>query len=111
MGQTAADRKALIRAIKLELKHQLWTEPRTRPTYGRYLSLFILNPEPMWVYDLETLRILDVNEAATRRYGYLRHEFLALTVKDLRPPEDVPKFLELLPDTPNFIAADRGAIC
>jgi PAS domain S-box-containing protein len=102
MGQTAGDRKALMRAIKVELKHLLWTEPRTRPTYGRYLSLFILNPEPMWVYDLETLQILDVNEAAIRRYGYSRPEFLALTLEDLRPAEDVPKFLELLPDIPNF---------
>ena len=102
MGQTAADREALMKTIKLELKQQLWTEPRVRPTYGRYLSLFILNPAPMWVYDVETLEILDVNEAAMQRYGYSRPEFLALTVKDLRPPEDVPKFVELLPDTPNF---------
>ena len=102
MGQTAADREALMKAIKLELKQQLWSEPRIRPTYGRYLSLFILNPEPMWVYDVETLEILDVNEAAMQRYGYSRPEFLALTIKDLRPPEDVPKFVELLPSTPNF---------
>jgi PAS domain S-box-containing protein len=102
MGQIKADREALMKAIKVELKQQLWTEPRARPTYGRFLSLFILNPEPMWVYDVETLQILDVNEAATQRYGYSRPEFLALTTKDLRPQEDVPKFLELLPDTPNF---------
>ena len=102
MAQTAADREALMKAIKLELKHQLWAEPRIRPTYGRYLSLFILNPEPMWVYDVETLQILDVNEAATQHYGYSRLEFHGLTVKDLRPAEDVAKFLELLPDTPNF---------
>jgi len=102
MGQTAADREALMKAIKLVLKHQLWAEPRARPTFGRYLSLFILNPEPMWVYDIETLQILDVNEAALLRYGYSRPEFLALTVKELRPQEDLPKFLELLPDAPNF---------
>jgi len=102
VGQTPADREALMKAIKVELKQQLWTEPRARPTYGRYLSLFILNPEPMWVYDVETLQILDVNESAMQRYGYSRPEFLALTIKDLRPQEDLPKFLELLPDTPNF---------
>ncbi len=102
MDQTAGARQALMKAIKVELKQQLWTEPRARPTYGRYLSLFILNPAPMWVYDFETLQILDVNEAAIERYGYSRPEFLALTIKDLRPEEDVPKFLELLPDTPNF---------
>lgn len=90
-----------MKAIKAELKQQLWNEPRARPTYGRYLSLFALNPESMWVHDVETLQILDVNEAAIQRYGYSLQEFLALTIKDPRPPEDVPKFLELLPDTPN----------
>jgi len=90
-----------MKAIKVALKQQLWAETRTRPTFGRYLSLFVRNPEPMWVYDVRTLQILDVNESAIQRYGYSRPEFLALTIKDLRPEEDLPKFLELLPDTPN----------
>jgi len=102
MDQPAAERDSLMKAIKVELKQQLWTESRARPTYGRYLSLFTLNPEPMWVYDVDTLEILDVNEAATHRYGYSRAEFLALTIKSLRPAEDVPKFMERLAETPNF---------
>ena len=100
MIRTAADREALMKAIKAALKRQLWAETLSRPTFNRYLSLFTLNPEPMWVYDVQTLQILDVNEAASQRYGYSRPEFLGLTIKDLRPQEDVPKFLELLPDTP-----------
>jgi PAS domain S-box-containing protein len=99
--QSAADREGLMKAIKVALKQKLWAETSERPTFGRYLSLFILNPEPMWVYDVHTLQVLDVNEAAMQRYGYSRHEFLALTIRDLRPEEDVPKFLELLPSTPN----------
>ncbi len=101
MDRTAADREALMKAIKVALKQHLWSEARERPTFGRYLSLFVLNPEPMWVYDVETLQILDVNDAATQRYGYSRLEFLALTIKNLRPREDIPKLLELLPQTPN----------
>jgi len=101
MIRTAADRMALMKAIKVALKQQLWAESLSRPTFGRYLSLFVLNPEPMWVYDTETLQILDVNEAAMQRYGHSKPEFLALTIKGLRPPEDLPKFLELLPDTRN----------
>src|SRR5260370_1509691 len=101
MIRTAADRMALMKAIKVALNQQLWAETRSKPTFGRYLSLFVLNPEPMWVYDISTLQILDVNEAGLQQYGYSGLEFHALTVKDLRPLEDVPKFLELLPDTPN----------
>lgn len=54
----------------------------------------------MWIYDVKTLRILDVNQAALERYGYSRDEFLGLTIKDIRPREDVPKFLELIADVP-----------
>jgi PAS domain S-box-containing protein len=100
-GRTAADREALLKAIKAALKQRLWDQTRARPTFSRYRSLFILNPEPMWVYDVRTLQILDANDAALRRYGYSRPEFLALTIKGLRPDEDVPKFLELIHDTPN----------
>jgi PAS domain S-box-containing protein len=47
----------------------------------------------MWVYDLATLRFLAVNDTAVRHYGYSRTEFLDMTIKDIRPPEDV-KLLE-----------------
>jgi two-component system cell cycle sensor histidine kinase/response regulator CckA len=101
MRRTAAGREALMKAIKGALKQTLWDDTRAHPTFSRYRSLFILNPEPMWVYDVDTLQILDANDAAKQRYGYSRVEFLALTIKDLRPKEDLPKFLELIRDTPN----------
>ena len=49
-----------------------------------------MNPHPVWVYDRETLRFLAVNAAAVSVYGYSEEEFLAMTIKDIRPPEDVP---------------------
>jgi PAS domain S-box-containing protein len=48
----------------------------------------------MWVYDLETLQFLAVNKAAIMHYGYSRQEFLAMTIKDIRPAEDVPALLD-----------------
>src|SRR5437667_5555917 len=79
----------------------------TVPTNGgtpsgdeRYRLLFEASPLPLWVYDLETLRILDVNEVACRKYGYGRDEFLALTIRDIRPPEDVPLVEESVRTTP-----------
>jgi PAS domain S-box-containing protein len=65
-------------------------EEELRASEERYRLLFESNPHPMWVYDLETLRFLAVNEAATRRYGYSREEFLEMTIADIRPREDVP---------------------
>ena len=61
---------------------------------SRYRLLFESNPEPMWVYDTQTLAFLAVNHAATAHYGYTAEEFLGMTLRDIRPPEDVPALLE-----------------
>ena len=47
----------------------------------------------MWIYDLETLSFLEVNDAAISHYGYRREEFLAMTIADIRPIEDKPLLL------------------
>jgi len=64
---------------------------RSEPTYR---VLFERHPNPAWVYAVETLRILTVNEAAVRHYGYARDEFVGLTLADLHLAEDVPALLE-----------------
>jgi PAS domain S-box-containing protein len=60
----------------------------------RHRKLFDNNPHPTYVYDRETLRFLDANGAAIRKYGFSRDEFLAMTLKDIRPAEDIPRMLE-----------------
>ena len=55
----------------------------------KYRYLFDNNPFPMWVYDLDTLKYIDVNESAVVQYGYTREEFLSMTLKDIRPEEDI----------------------
>jgi PAS domain S-box-containing protein len=63
-------------------------------TSGNFRLLFTDNPLPMWVFDLDTLRFLEVNAAAITHYGFSRQEFLSMSVTDIRPREDVPRFLE-----------------
>jgi len=53
--------------------------------------IFDLAPLPMWVFDLESYKFLAVNKEATRHYGYTEDEFLKMTIKDIRPSEDVPQ--------------------
>src|SRR5581483_1661587 len=72
------------------------SKPAGAPSYQ---ILFNSSPEPMWIFDLDTLRFLDVNEAALRKYGYSLTEFRRMTLKDIRPPEDVPKLLDSLHKT------------
>jgi PAS domain S-box-containing protein len=52
---------------------------------------FQVNPLPMWIFDNDSLRILAVNEAAMQKYGWNEEEFLAMTVEDIRPPDDVER--------------------
>ncbi len=54
-----------------------------------YRTLFYLSPIPMWVYDLETLQFLNVNDSALRHYGYTIDEFLKLKVTDLYSDTDL----------------------
>ena len=69
---------------------------RVQVSERKYRQLFEGNPTAMFVYDAETLRFLAVNEAAVRRYGYTREEFLAMTLTDMRPEEEAVKLREVL---------------
>lgn len=61
----------------------------------KYRTLFENNPMPLWVLDVVSLRILDVNDAAIRHYGYSRDEFLSMTSVDLRPEKEKARYLKL----------------
>ncbi|MBU2492401.1 MAG: PAS domain S-box protein [Bacteroidetes bacterium] len=62
----------------------------------RYRMLFESNPHPMWVYDTETFNILAVNDAAIDKYGYTKEEFLKLTIKDIRPEDDINQLIDFV---------------
>lgn len=63
--------------------------------------LFERNPLACFISDDETLRILDANDAAVRKYGYSRDEFLQMTTKDLRPVHEIPRYL-------TYIQSEQG---
>ena len=56
---------------------------------GAYRTLFESSPYPSLVFDRKSLKFLEVNPAALRLYGWSRDEFLGMTAKDIRPPEEV----------------------
>jgi PAS domain S-box-containing protein len=92
----AWDFDRLMATVKRELADRLSSEQKALLSERNYRLLFEGHPQPMWLYDVETLAFLEVNDAAVERYGYSPEEFLAMTIKDIRPPQDVPKFLELM---------------
>lgn len=62
----------------------------------RYSDLFYLSPQPMWVFNAETFRFVQVNKAAITLYGYSEEEFLKLTVRDLHANNDVSATKEVV---------------
>src|SRR6201987_5409448 len=83
--------RALLRVRKAE--ESLWKSEQ------QYRLFFETNPLACWVFSTSDLKILAVNEAAVKQYGYSREEFMSLTFKDISPQEwaghtgsDVPPF-------------------
>jgi PAS domain S-box-containing protein len=62
----------------------------------QYRLLFTANPIPMFLFDEESLMFLDVNDSAVNHYGWSRNEFLAMSILDIRPPEDRERALGII---------------
>lgn len=66
-----------------------------------YRFLFENNPHPMWIFDEETLHVLEVNVAAASHFGYTRDELLSMTLADIRVGEDLARLQQLLKSAAN----------
>jgi PAS domain S-box-containing protein len=82
-----------VYSIFREIEKRKRTEERLLRAQEQYRLLFDSNPIPVWVFDTETLSILDVNATAVERYGYSREEFLRSKITDIRPQDDVPALM------------------
>jgi PAS domain S-box-containing protein len=94
-------RPALLLQVR-DITERRRTEEALRESESRYRLLFDCNPQPMWVYELETRRFIAINQATLRLYRYSREEFLLmesidalLAQPDQKPPE-LPKLLHLV---------------
>ncbi|RPI03708.1 MAG: PAS domain S-box protein, partial [Ignavibacteriae bacterium] len=74
--------------IAFDVTDRKQIEEQLQSSELRYRMLFEANPHPMWLYDVETLQFLEVNDAAVNFYGYSREEFLSMSIKDIRPEEE-----------------------
>ena len=73
-------------------------EEQLKASEYKYKLLFESNPLPMWMLSLPERNFIAVNSAAVQSYGYSREEFLRMNAKDIRPSEEVPRFLSQMGD-------------
>ncbi len=59
----------------------------------RYRQLFYKNPFPTWIFDPDSLQIMEVNDAAREKYGFSREEFGRLTMRDLHVEGEADQFM------------------
>lgn len=69
---------------------------RLRESSANYENLFQLSPQPKWIFDKQSLIILDANQAAFDLYGYSREEFIGMSIKKLRKKEDFAELDRIL---------------
>ena len=106
-----------LRLVTAKLSEKVMELEATRHELDRtataYRTLFRAQPEAAWVFDLGTLRFIEVNDAAVERYGYSREEFLAMTIKDINAPENgtaSPAILHLEQSGPRLHRKKDGSL-
>jgi PAS domain S-box-containing protein len=93
-------------ALVIERKR---AEQQLADSEAKYRHLFEANPEPMWVHEADSFRILAVNQAAVASYGFSATEYMAMTVLELHPPAE-RSAVEGLLRRPGEMAAVRSVL-
>lgn len=89
--QSARNYEKLQRSLEEVRK----TESLLQESEQKYRYLFEFSPMPMWIFDRQSLRFLEVNHMAVRHYGFSAEEFTSMTILDIRPREDHDRVIGL----------------
>jgi len=96
-------RRSLSKNVRLrkEIDQREKAETELKESESYFRLLFELNPQPMFVYDLESMMILGVNNSSMITYGYTKEEFYTMTILDLKAPKEFTRLWKNLLDDPN----------
>ncbi|WP_149193174.1 bifunctional diguanylate cyclase/phosphodiesterase [Luteimonas suaedae] len=88
-GATVEDRDGVSKmgGTVVDITERMEAQQKLADAERQFRLMFERNPLPFWVFDVDTLRFLEVNEAAVRHYGYSREEFLSMSILDIRPAD------------------------
>jgi PAS domain S-box-containing protein len=102
------EKKEFHMAVAEDITEKRKAQIALRESAEQYRLLFAGNPNPMFVWDRETFKFLDANEAAVNHYGYSHKEFLEMTIKDIRPKEDIPAMMKVVSRLDDGITRSTG---
>ncbi len=83
-------------------------EEALKESEKKFRILFMNNPHPMWIYDVDTMKFIEVNDAAVFHYGYTKEEFLNMKITDIRPEEDIPYLIRSVREDTEPTQRHRG---
>ncbi len=93
-----------------DISREAFLKESLREQEHQYRILFQNNPNPMIIYDLDSLAILDINDSAIQNYGYSKAEFLKLTMRETWDPQDVSFWIEKLNEFKKSEKVFRGEV-
>ncbi len=93
--EMASDISYAIEFLDNEIK-RTEAEKALQESFERYKDLFENNPIPMWIYDEDSLKIIDTNKISTLQYGYTKDEFLSMDLTGLHAEEEIPFLREIV---------------
>jgi two-component system, cell cycle sensor histidine kinase and response regulator CckA len=85
-------------AIVTDAAERRRADEALRSSEARYRALFEHSPYPKWVYDVETLGFLEVNDAAAAHFGYTREELLGMSAADVHPDGELAALTTVVAD-------------
>ena len=94
LDRTLLKETVLSKKLTNELHDKNLLNKQLHESEAQYRTLFFQSPLPKWIFDTESLRFLQVNDAAISGYGYTADEFLQMSLTDIHFTDQIPDFLQ-----------------
>ena len=85
----------ILEGTAQDITYRKNAEKLVKDSEEKYRMIFNSNPSANWIYDLETLKILEVNNSAISHYGYSMKEFLNMSIDDIFILKEIADIIEI----------------